>query len=101
MASSAMVLDDTPTTSTGDQQQQQQNMLLQHHQHPGPQIFQAVAEEDYDRLTKLFAVNARNSLVSYMSMKSRWARQQESMAKSGMCLFVCLFVSGTTTMGKE
>jgi hypothetical protein len=46
-------------------------------------IFQAVVEEDYESLAKAFAINARNSLVSYMSMKSRWARQQESMAKSG------------------
>jgi hypothetical protein len=46
-------------------------------------IFQAVVEEDYECLARTFATNARNSLVSYMSMKSRWARQQESMAKSG------------------
>jgi hypothetical protein len=49
----------------------------------GRLIFQAVVEEDYESLAKAFATNARNSLVSYMSMKSRWARQQESMAKSG------------------
>jgi hypothetical protein len=56
-------------------------------QHPGQQIFQAVVEENYDSLVKIFAVNARNSLVSYMSMKSRWERQQESMAKSGESKF--------------
>ncbi|KAG7346676.1 pfs, nacht and ankyrin domain containing protein [Nitzschia inconspicua] len=48
----------------------------------GPLIFQAVVGEDYDSLAKLFASHARSSLVSYMSMKSRWARQQESKAKS-------------------
>jgi hypothetical protein len=51
--------------------------------HPAPQLYQAIVDDDNDRLCKIFAANARNSLVSYMSMKSRWARQQESMAKSG------------------
>jgi hypothetical protein len=96
MASSSMVLDNTPTTAAPDQQQNNSNIMLLQNQHPGPQIFQAVVEDDYDRLTKLFAVNARNSLVSYISMKSRWARQQETMAKSGKhqgsILFVSLFV---------
>ena len=51
---------------------------------PGHQLFESVVEDDYESLVKLFATNARNSLVSYMSMKSRWARQrQDSMAKSG------------------
>ena len=49
-----------------------------------PQIFQAVVEEDYDGLVKIFAENARNSVISYISMKSRWARQQDYMAQSGM-----------------
>lgn len=52
-------------------------------QHPSQRLFQAVVDEDYDSLTKLFAINARNSIVSFMSMKSRWARQQDNLAKSG------------------
>lgn len=52
-------------------------------EHPSHRLFQAVVEQDYDSLTRLFAINARNSIVSFMSMKSRWARQQDSMAKSG------------------
>ena len=47
-------------------------------------IFHAVVEEDYGGLAKTFAENARNSVISYLSMKSRWARQQDSMTKSGM-----------------
>jgi hypothetical protein len=49
----------------------------------GPRVFQAVVEDDYEGLAQIFATHARNSLVSYMSVKSRWARQQENMAKSG------------------
>mmetsp|Transcript_52281 Transcript_52281/g.107326 ORF Transcript_52281/g.107326 Transcript_52281/m.107326 type:complete len:787 (-) Transcript_52281:1437-3797(-) len=45
-------------------------------------IFHAVVEEDYGGLAKTFAENARNSVISYLSMKSRWARQQDSMTKS-------------------
>ncbi len=52
-------------------------------QNPGHEIFQAVVDGDFESLAKTFAINARNSLISYMSMKSRWARQQESLAKSG------------------
>lgn len=50
---------------------------------PGQVLFQAVVENDFESIANTFATNARNSLVSYMSMKSRWARQQDSMAKSG------------------
>jgi len=46
------------------------------------QIFHAVVEENYDGLANIFAENARNSVISYLSMKSRWARQQDYMAKS-------------------
>lgn len=52
----------------------------------GPLVFQAVVEEDYEGMAKLFATHARSSLCSYMSIKSRWARQQENMAKSGKLL---------------
>ena len=66
------------------QQQQQDEQTQQQHNQPGHQLFESVVEDDYETLVKLFATNARNSLVSYMSMKSRWARQrQDSMAKSG------------------
>lgn len=47
-----------------------------------PRIFEAVVEKDYDGLAKIFAENARNGVSSYVSMKARWARQQDSMAKS-------------------
>ena len=47
-------------------------------------VFHAVVEKNYDGLAKMFAENARNSVVSYLTMRSRWARQQDSMGKSGM-----------------
>ena len=47
------------------------------------QIFYAVVEENYDGLANIFAENARNSIVSYLSMKSRLARRQACMTKSG------------------
>jgi len=57
----------------------------QHESHAvSSRIFQAVVEEDYDGLTKVFAENARNSVVSYLSMQSRWSRQQDSISKSGV-----------------
>jgi len=49
---------------------------------PPPQIFQAVVEKDNEGLVQIFAENARDSVLSYISMKSRWARQQDSMTKS-------------------
>jgi len=49
---------------------------------PPPQIFQAVVENNNDGLVQIFAENARDSVVSYISMKSRWARQQDAMTKS-------------------
>lgn len=46
-------------------------------------IFQAVVEENYEGLANMFAENARNSVASYLSMKTRWARRHDFMAKSG------------------
>mmetsp|Transcript_46016 Transcript_46016/g.112352 ORF Transcript_46016/g.112352 Transcript_46016/m.112352 type:complete len:956 (+) Transcript_46016:269-3136(+) len=51
------------------------------HLHPSQRLFQAVVEDDYDTLSKLFAVNARNSVVSFMSMKSRWTRQRHNSSQ--------------------
>mmetsp|Transcript_12128 Transcript_12128/g.28774 ORF Transcript_12128/g.28774 Transcript_12128/m.28774 type:complete len:791 (-) Transcript_12128:49-2421(-) len=49
---------------------------------PPSQIFHAVVEKNYDGLANIFAENARNSVLSYLSMSSRWARHQDSMRKS-------------------
>lgn len=46
------------------------------------QIYLAVVEENYGGLANIFAVNARNYVMSYLSTKSRWVRQQDSMEKS-------------------
>lgn len=45
-------------------------------------MFHAVVEENYGDLANMFAQNARNSVISYLSMKSRWARHQDSMTNS-------------------
>ena len=50
---------------------------------PASCLFDAIVEKDYDGLVKLYAANARNSVGSYLSMKSRWAQQQENYSKSG------------------
>lgn len=52
-------------------------------------IFKTVVENDYDGLVQIVGHNACNSLVSYISMQSRWARQQEdSKTKSGKALLL-------------
>jgi hypothetical protein len=74
------------TQNTNEQQQQQQQQQQQLNLNPSPphQIFQAVVEKDYNGLIQIFAENARDSVLSFISMKSRWARQQQdSMTKSG------------------
>ena len=87
-------IDDTSTNGNGEQQQmmqaqnneqqQQQQQHLNLNLTPPHQIFQAVVEKDYNGLMQIFAENARDSIISYISMKSRWARQQQdSMTKSG------------------
>ena len=41
---------------------------------PAHCLFESVVEKDYSTLVQLFAQNARNAIVSYLSMKShRWA----------------------------
>jgi len=50
---------------------------------PGSLLFYAVAAKDHEALIKVYATNARNSLVSYMSMKNRLARQQEFYSSAG------------------
>lgn len=51
--------------------------------YPASLLFDAVAAKDHEALIKLYAANARNSLVSYMSMKIRLARQQELYSNAG------------------
>eukprot|EP00980_Cylindrotheca_fusiformis_P005290 scaffold1136_cov146-Cylindrotheca_fusiformis.AAC.3 len=51
--------------------------------HPGACLFEATVAKDYDAILNLFASNARNSLVSYLSMRNRWAHQQSSYSNSG------------------
>ena len=48
------------------------------------EIFDAVVEGNYSDLANIFAENARKSVASYLNMKSRWSRRQDSMSKSGM-----------------
>ena len=84
-------IDDTSTDGNGEQQQlmqaqnnEQQQQHLNLNLTPPHQIFQAVVEKDYNGLMQIFAENARDSIISYISMKSRWERQQQdSMTNSG------------------
>ena len=47
------------------------------------EIFDAVVEGNHGGLANIFAENARKSVASYVSMKSRWSRRQDSVSKSG------------------
>jgi len=92
-STSTFDIDDTSNAGNGEQQQmmqtqntneQQQQQQLNLNPSPPHQIFQAVVEKDYNGLIQIFAENARDSVLSFISMKSRWARQQQdSMTKSG------------------
>lgn len=49
-------------------------------------LFDAVVQKDYERLLKLYASIAKNSVASYLSMRNRWAnlqQQQDEKYKSG------------------
>ena len=35
-------------------------------------LFESVAQREYDALAKLFAINARNAVLSFLSMRRRW-----------------------------
>lgn len=50
--------------------------------HAATMLFDAVVANDHEALIMLYAANARNSLLSYLSMKSRWAQQQERYSKA-------------------
>lgn len=51
--------------------------------HPAALLFDAVVAKDHEALVQLYAANARNSLISYLSMKARLARQQEFYSNAG------------------
>ena len=36
-------------------------------------LFEAVVQKDYESLVHLYATNARNAVLSYLSMRRRWA----------------------------
>jgi len=44
-------------------------------------LFEGVAHRDYDSLSRLFATNARNAVVSYLSMRQRWASREPRSGK--------------------
>jgi hypothetical protein len=35
-------------------------------------LFEAVSERDYESLARLYGTNARDAILSYLSMKQRW-----------------------------
>ena len=60
--------------------------------HPSACLFEAVVHNDCQGLAKLYAANARISVVSYLSMRNRWSnvhhQQQQDNYKSGMYDYV-------------
>jgi hypothetical protein len=45
---------------------------------PSRELFTAVTERDYRRLSMLYAKNAKDSILSFLSLKSRWASSVSS-----------------------
>jgi hypothetical protein len=60
---------------------------------PSHAFFEAVVNRDYDMLSGLYAMNARNAIMSFLSMRSRWstAEMKESRAGEFASMFTCVF----------
>jgi hypothetical protein len=60
---------------------------------PSHAFFEAVVNRDYDTLSGLYAMNGRNAIMSFLSMKSRWssAETKESHAGKFASMFTCVF----------
>ena len=67
--------------------------------HASVMLFDAVVANDHEALITLYAATARNSLMSYQSMKSRWAQQQERYTKAGK--ITCFLKSLTKKRRRE
>lgn len=52
--------------------------------HPGNSLFDTVVAQDYEKLIELYCTNAKNAVGTYLTMRNRWAQQQDHYGKSGM-----------------
>ena len=69
--------------------------------HPGTMLFEAVVANDHETLINLYATSSRNSLVSYLSMKSRWAQQHEFYTNAGKFGFARRGLLKSLNIGNE
>jgi hypothetical protein len=50
---------------------------------PSHAFFEAVVNRDYDMLSGLYAMNARNAIMSFLSMRSRWSTAETKESRAG------------------
>lgn len=50
---------------------------------PSHPFFEAVVKRDYDMLGSLYAMNARNAVESFLSMRSRWSTAAARETRAG------------------
>jgi hypothetical protein len=50
---------------------------------PSHAFFEAVVNRDYDMMSSLYAANARNAIMSFVSMRSRWSTAETRETRSG------------------
>lgn len=50
---------------------------------PSHAFFEAVVNRDYDMLSGLYAMNARNAIMSFLSMRSRWSTAETRESRAG------------------
>jgi hypothetical protein len=61
---------------------------------PSHAFFEAVVNRDYDMLSGLYAMNARNAIMSFLSMRSRWSTAEMKESRAGefvASMFTCVF----------
>ena len=59
---------------------------------PSHAFFEAVVNRDYDMLSGLYAMNARNAIMSFLAMRSRWSTAETKESRAGKFreyLYVC------------
>lgn len=50
-------------------------------------LFESVCLNDLEELSKLFAQNSRNALISYLSMRQRWESDRKSSHDDASCKY--------------
>ena len=49
-------------------------------------VFDAVANHDLEGIVEEYVKNARNTIISYLSMRKRWGAHQGEEVKAGKCV---------------